>query len=141
MGIRIYSKGAAREVTGSRHYLEVDGTIVQIDCGAFQGRRKEAEKKNRAIPDDMENVEAVVLTHAHFDHSGMLPLLSKGGYHGNIYATPATRDLASLIMLDSAKIQARDIEFLKKRLSAKAGNLTGRLSTMRMMCWRRSTSS
>ena len=121
MGIRIYSKGAAREVTGSRHYLEVDGTRVQIDCGAFQGHRKEAEEKNRAIPGDIENVSAVVLTHAHFDHSGMLPLLPKGGYRGNIYATPATRDLASLIMMDSAKIQARDIEFLKKK-AQKAGH-------------------
>ncbi|WP_319558959.1 MBL fold metallo-hydrolase [Marispirochaeta sp.] len=120
MGVQIYSKGAAREVTGSRHYLEVDGTKIQIDCGAFQGRRKEAEEKNRAIPGDMENVSAVVLTHAHFDHSGMLPLLSKGGYKGNIYATPASRDLASLIMMDSAKIQARDIEYLKKK-AAKAG--------------------
>ena len=120
MGIRIYSRGAAREVTGSRHYLEVDGTRVQIDCGAFQGHRKESEEKNRAIPGDIENVSAVVLTHAHFDHSGMLPLLSKGGYRGNIYATPATRDLASLIMMDSAKIQARDIEFLKKK-AQKAG--------------------
>ena len=120
MGVQIYSRGAAREVTGSRHYLEVDGTKIQIDCGAFQGRRKESEEKNRAIPGDIENVAAVVLTHGHFDHSGMLPLLSKGGYKGNIYSTPATRDLSSLIMLDSAKIQARDIEYLKKK-ALKAG--------------------
>ena len=120
MAVTLYSKGAAQEVTGSRHYLDVDGTIIQIDCGAFQGRRKESEEKNRAILGDMEDVDAVVLTHAHFDHSGMIPLLIKRGYKGNIYATPATRDLASLIMMDSAKIQARDIEYLKKQ-AAKEG--------------------
>lgn len=120
MNITCYSKGAAEEVTGSRHYLKTDETLIQIDCGAFQGRRAESEEKNRAVLDDIENPDAVVLTHAHFDHSGMIPLLTKGGYRGNIYATPATRDLASLIMMDSAKIQARDIEYLKKQ-AAKAG--------------------
>jgi len=115
MSIRLYSKGGAGEVTGSRHYLETGNSTIQIDCGAFQGRRKEAEEKNRSITLDTANIDAVVLTHAHFDHSGMLPLLPKGGYRGNIYATPASRDLASLIMLDSAKIQARDIEYLSKK--------------------------
>jgi len=114
MGIKLYSKGGAGEVTGSRHYLETDDSVIQIDCGAFQGRRAEAERKNRNIDSDVSGVDAVVLTHAHFDHCGMLPLLIKNGYTGNVFATPATRDLASLIMLDSAKIQARDIEFLRK---------------------------
>jgi metallo-beta-lactamase family protein len=115
MGIKLYSKGGAGEVTGSRHYLATGNATIQIDCGAFQGRRAEAERKNRNIDSDVSGVDAVVLTHAHFDHSGMLPLLIKDGYNGNVFATPATRDLSSLIMLDSAKIQARDIEFLLKQ--------------------------
>ena len=117
MGIKFYSRGAAQEVTGSRHYLDYNGKKIQIDCGAYQGRRQESDEKNRAIVKDIdiESVEAVVLTHAHFDHSGMLPVLIKNGYTGNIYSTPATRDLASLIMMDSAKIQAKDVEYLRKR--------------------------
>ncbi|MCL2705802.1 MAG: MBL fold metallo-hydrolase [Spirochaetaceae bacterium] len=127
MGIKFYSRGAAQEVTGSRHYLDYNGQKIQIDCGAYQGRRQESEEKNRAIARDInvESVEAVILTHAHFDHSGMLPVLIKNGYHGNIYATPATRDLASLIMMDSAKIQARDIEYLKHRFEKKGKVFNG----------------
>ncbi|MBI9106375.1 MAG: MBL fold metallo-hydrolase [Spirochaetales bacterium] len=110
--MKLFSKGGADEVTGSRHYLNTGDSIIQIDCGAFQGRRKESDEKNRAIEMEMLHPSAVVLTHAHFDHCGMLPLLSKAGYNGNIYTTPATRDLATLIMMDSANIQARDLEHL-----------------------------
>ena len=110
--MKIYSRGGADEVTGSRHYLDTGESLIQVDCGAFQGRRKEAEEKNRAIERAMEVPSTLVLTHAHFDHCGMLPLMSKGGYRGNIFATPATRDLATLIMMDSANILARDLEHL-----------------------------
>jgi len=115
MSIRFHSVGGAGEVTGSKHILAIDGARCLIDCGAFQGRRDEAEKKNRSLVPDPESLSSVILTHAHFDHCGMLPLLAKHGYRGNIYATPATRDLAGLVMMDSAAIQARDAEYLGKQ--------------------------
>jgi metallo-beta-lactamase family protein len=119
MSIRLHSEGGAGEVTGSKHVLTVDGARCLIDCGAFQGRREEAEEKNRALVPDPESLASVVLTHAHFDHCGMLPLLSKRGYRGNYYATPATRDLAGVVMMDSAAIQARDAEYLGKQAAKK----------------------
>ena len=119
MSISLYSLGAAEEVTGSKHVLEIDGRIILIDCGAFQGRRAEADRKNRDFGVPADKLEAVVLTHAHYDHSGLLPLLGINGYAGNIYATPATRDLANIIMMDSARIQAHDAEYLSFRARKK----------------------
>jgi metallo-beta-lactamase family protein len=121
MSIRFHSEGGAGEVTGSKHVLTVDGSRCLIDCGAFQGKREEAEEKNRALVPDPESISSVILTHAHFDHCGMLPLLAKRGYRGNIYATPATRDLAGVVMMDSAAIQARDAEYLGKQAAKKGG--------------------
>jgi len=115
MSITIYSLGAAEEVTGSKHIIEVDGHTYLIDCGAFQGRRAEADRKNRNFEVPADRLEAVILTHAHFDHSGLLPMLGINGFKGNIYSTPATRDLANLIMMDSARIQAHDAEYLTKQ--------------------------
>lgn len=115
MAISFYSEGAAREVTGSKHVLEIDGKRYLIDCGAFQGKREESDRKNRALVSDPQSIEAVILTHAHFDHCGLLPLLVKRGFKGNIYSTPATRDLANIIMMDSARIQSRDAEYLSKQ--------------------------
>ena len=86
-----------------------------VDCGAFQGHREEAEKKNREWNFDASQVDAMILTHAHYDHCGLVPLLPKKGFKGNIYTTPASRDIASLVMMDSAHIQAKDVEYLKKR--------------------------
>lgn len=119
MSITLYSLGAAQEVTGSKHILEVNGKPYLIDCGAFQGKRAEADKKNRDFNFAAEKLQAVVLTHAHYDHCGLLPVLTKKGYNGNIYATPATRDIANLIMMDSAHIQARDAEYLRKQAKKK----------------------
>lgn len=119
MSIHLYSLGAAEEVTGSKHLLDVDGELILIDCGAFQGRRAEADRKNRLFEVPADKLAAVVLTHAHYDHSGLLPLLGLNGYRGNIYATPATRDLANIIMMDSARIQARDAEYLSKQARKK----------------------
>jgi len=114
-----YSLGAAEEVTGSKHVLEIDGQSYLIDCGAFQGSRAESDKKNREFGIDSDKIESVILTHGHLDHSGLLPVLTKYGYKGNIYATPASRDLASLIMMDSANIQARDAIYLKSQAKKK----------------------
>lgn len=119
MAISFYSLGAAEEVTGSKHVLEIDGRSYLIDCGAFQGKRSEADRKNREFGIDIDRIESVVLTHGHFDHCGLLPLLPKRGYKGTIYATPATRDIASLVMMDSARIQARDAEYLGKQARKK----------------------
>lgn len=111
----MHSEGAAGEVTGSKHVLSVDGRRLLVDCGAFQGKREEAEKKNQRLISDPKGVDASILTHGHYDHCGLYPLLAKRGYRGPVFSTPATRDLANLIMMDSARIQARDAEYLEKQ--------------------------
>jgi metallo-beta-lactamase family protein len=105
-----YSLGAAEEVTGSKHFLDINGDLIQIDCGAFQGKRKESDEKNRNFNIDINRLKSVILTHGHFDHVGVTPLLVKNGYKGPIYSTSATRDIANLVMLDSAKIQYQDYQ-------------------------------
>jgi metallo-beta-lactamase family protein len=119
MDINFYSLGAAEEVTGSKHVLEIDGKSYLIDCGAFQGSRAEADRKNRNLGIPADRIEAAVLTHGHLDHCGLLPLLTRQGYRGNIYATPASRDISSLIMMDSANIQARDAAYLRQQAHKK----------------------
>jgi metallo-beta-lactamase family protein len=119
MDINFYSLGAAEEVTGSKHVIEVDGKSYLIDCGAFQGSRAEADRKNRNFGIAVDRIESVILTHGHHDHCGLLPLLARQGYGGNIFVTPATRDISSLIMMDSANIQARDAVYLKKQAQKK----------------------
>ena len=120
MAIKIYSLGAAQEVTGSKHILDVSGKLYLIDCGAFQGKRAETDAKNRNFDVPCNRIEAVILTHGHYDHCGLIPLLAVHGYTGNIYSTPATRDIANLVMIDSARIQARDAEYLSKQAIKKA---------------------
>ncbi len=107
--------GAAREVTGSCHLLHVNGYTVALDCGMFQGRRQEAAEKNRQLPLPIEKLDAVVLSHAHIDHSGRLPFLIAEGYSKTIWSTSATRDLSAVMLADSAHIQEKDAEFLAKR--------------------------
>ena len=124
MAVHVYSLGAAEEVTGSKHIFEIDGRSFMIDCGAFQGKRAVADEKNRNFEIAVDKIETVILTHAHYDHCGLLPLLAKKGYDGNIYATPATRDLADLVMMDSARIQARDAEYLRKQAQKKGEKFT-----------------
>jgi metallo-beta-lactamase family protein len=107
--------GAAREVTGSCHLLHVNGSTVALDCGMFQGRRTESAEKNRHLPLPIKDLDAVVLSHAHIDHSGRLPFLVAEGYGKTIWCTNATRDLSAVMLADSAHIQERDAEFLAKR--------------------------
>src|SRR5215469_6133566 len=114
--MRVTFWGAAGAVTGSMHLLEVAGRRVLLDCGLSQGRRKEAEQKNRNLPFPGSSVDAVILSHAHIDHSGNLPTLVKNGFSGPIYTTPATIDLCKWMLLDTAHIQEKDAEFLNKRL-------------------------
>jgi metallo-beta-lactamase family protein len=107
--------GAAKTVTGSMHILELNGKRVLLDCGLYQGRRREAEERNRNLPFDAREVDAVVLSHAHIDHSGNLPMLYKQGFRGPIYSTAATADLCEAMLKDSAFVQEKDCEFLNKR--------------------------
>ncbi len=114
MPVSLQFLGAARYVTGSKHLVEVDGKRILLDCGMVQGPRAISDKLNRALPVDARALDAVVLSHAHIDHSGSLPRLVKLGYDGAIHCTPATADLASLLLEDSAAIQAQDAEHLAR---------------------------
>jgi metallo-beta-lactamase family protein len=107
--------GAAQTVTGSMHEVRVNGRRFALDCGLFQGHRKEARERNASFPFRPGSLDAVVLSHAHMDHSGNLPTLVKDGFQGPIYATPATADLCVPMLRDSAHIQEKDAEFVNKR--------------------------
>lgn len=107
--------GAAQTVTGSMHLVSANGSTILLDCGLFQGRRAEAYERNRSFPFDPSKIDAVVLSHAHIDHAGNLPNLVKSGFQGPIYATDATRDLCQIMLYDSAYLQERDLEYLRKR--------------------------
>lgn len=119
--MKLQSFGAAREVTGSRHLLEVNGKRIFLDFGMFQGHRKESDAKNRNFPFDAGKIDAVILSHAHIDHSGGLPLLVKNGFRGPIYSTFATRDLCNYMLMDSAYIQEKDAEYMKEKMAKKKG--------------------
>ena len=111
--------GAARTVTGSLHLFEYKNQKFLLECGLYQGHREEAERINSTFPFKPKDIKAVILSHAHIDHSGNLPNLVKRGFSGQIYCTPATKDIASLLLLDSAKIQESDFEYLNKKRKEK----------------------
>ncbi|OGO66737.1 MAG: MBL fold metallo-hydrolase [Chloroflexi bacterium RBG_19FT_COMBO_47_9] len=113
--MRITFYGAAQTVTGSQYLLNINGHSLLLECGFFQGRRQESYARNLNFPFEPGRVDAVILSHAHIDHSGNLPNLIKQGYSGPIYATSATAHLAYIMLMDSGHIQEEDAGFISKR--------------------------
>jgi metallo-beta-lactamase family protein len=107
--------GAVRTVTGSMHLLEVNGARILLDCGLYQGRRWESYERNRHFPFDPTSIDALLLSHAHIDHSGNLPSFVRQGFQGNIHTTFATRDLCAAMLRDSAYIQEQDVAYVNKK--------------------------
>ncbi|MBL7684509.1 MAG: MBL fold metallo-hydrolase [Deltaproteobacteria bacterium] len=114
--MRLLFLGGVRTVTGSMHVLETNHERILLECGLYQGRRQESYEKNSVLPFpfDLKSIDSVVLSHAHIDHSGNLPTLCKKGFEGNIFTTPATRDLCSVMLMDAAYIQKQDAEYINK---------------------------
>lgn len=117
--MKITSFGAAQTTTGSKHLLEINDQKILLDCGMFQGKREESYEKNKHLPFDPSKLNAVILSHAHIDHSGILPVLGMRGFKGNIYSTFATRDLCNIMLADSAKVQAQDLAYVNKKREKK----------------------
>jgi len=111
--------GAARSVTGSMHLLDINGHSILLECGLFQGHRQESYERNKNFPFTPKDVDAVILSHAHIDHSGNIPLLVKSGFAGAIFCTFATRDLCSAMLRDSGHIQENDVEYVNKKNAQK----------------------
>jgi metallo-beta-lactamase family protein len=117
--MKIQFLGAARTVTGSMHLLTVNGSRILLDCGLFQGRRQESFERNRNLPFDAATIDTLILSHAHIDHSGNIPSLVKHGFRGNIFTTPASRDLCSAMLRDAGHIQEQDAEYVNKKRARK----------------------
>ncbi len=115
MNVRARFLGAAGSVTGSRHYLEIDDFKLLVDCGLFQGLKELRLLNWEEFPIDPATIDAIVITHAHIDHTGYLPKLVKEGYNGPIYCTEATLELMKIMLLDSAKLQEEEARWAKKK--------------------------
>ncbi len=113
--MRVTFWGAAQTVTGSMHHIEAAGKRFLLDCGLYQGRRRDAFERNSHFPFPVASIDGVILSHAHIDHSGNLPTLVHNGYSGPIYTTPATIDLCRPMLADSAFLQQKDVEFCNRR--------------------------
>ncbi len=113
--MKISFHGAAQTVTGSQHLLEINGYKILLECGLYQGKRQETYDRNRNFKYTPSALDAVILSHAHIDHSGNLPNLVKNGYHGPIYTTPASAHLANIMLMDSAHVQEQDVKYLNKK--------------------------
>ncbi|GLR53671.1 hypothetical protein GCM10007923_48870 [Shinella yambaruensis] len=112
--LSLKSLGGAGTVTGSKHLLCLGDYRILIDCGLFQGLKNLRDLNWTPLPVSSRDIDAVILTHAHLDHSGYLPRLVREGYQGKVYATRATRDVAELILMDSGHLQEKDAEFLNR---------------------------
>lgn len=117
--MRIHFLGATRTTTGSMYLIEVNNQRLLLECGLFQGRREESIERNRKLPFDARQIDAAVLSHAHIDHCGNLPNLCRQGFTGNIHSTFATRDLAAIMLEDSAQIQRADADFISRQRAKK----------------------
>ncbi len=113
--IKLEFHGAARTVTGSAHIVRVNGKTILLECGLFQGKREETYQRNMNFQFDPAEIDVMILSHAHIDHSGNIPNLCRKGFNGPIICTHATRDLAHAMLLDSAFIQKKDAEFVNKK--------------------------
>jgi metallo-beta-lactamase family protein len=119
--MRLQFCGADRTVTGSSHLLEINGLKVFLDMGLYQGSRQEADRLNHYLPDDAQHADAIILSHGHLDHCGKLPVVVKSGFSGPIYCTPATAEVARIVLMDSASIQVEDAQYLNRRGSNPGG--------------------
>ncbi len=119
MTMKITFLGGAGTVTGSKYLLAVDSKRILVDCGMFQGLKRLRERNWQPLPFDPKALDAVVLTHAHLDHTGYLPVLSRAGYRGPVYCTSATRDLLGILLPDSARLQEEEAEYANRRRYSK----------------------
>lgn len=113
--MKISFHGAAGTTTGSMHLLEINGVRILLECGMYQGRRKEAFERNRNLPFDSRTIDVALLSHAHIDHCGNMPTLVRRGFKGEILCTPATLDLCDIMLRDSAHLQEKDLEYANKK--------------------------
>src|SRR5580693_6305547 len=116
--MRIQFCGADRTVTGSSHLLEMNGLRIFLDMGMYQGPRDEANRINRYLPADVKTADAIILSHGHLDHCGKLPVAIRAGFNGPIYVTPASAEVARIVLNDPAKIQEEDVQHLNQRTHA-----------------------
>ena len=116
--MRITFHGAARQVTGSAHLLEIGSSRILLDCGLFDSNRMDPDSPNRKFTFDPRDLDAVIISHAHNDHIGRVPCLARAGYHGPIYATPATAEIVSIMLRDSARIQREDLRAVQAKSHA-----------------------
>jgi len=128
--LKIEFIGGAKTVTGSQHLLHINGKKILLECGLFQGKRNETYEKNKNFKFNPAEIDAMILSHAHIDHSGNIPNLVSKGFKGLIYATSATADLCQIMLRDSAHLQEKDIEWVNKKKSKKGEELFEPLYTL-----------